>query len=302
MYPVLLESPVKSAIWGGNTLNRLFGIEDTLAAEVWLLACSFEGESVVKNGDLKGYSLGVVAEKYGKKFFGSTYTGDAHFPLFIRAIDAAERMPLVVSNRQRVIYIQKATAASSVILGFNRNISDDELKTRIRTNTLSAICNNIPVKSGQIITVPKGTLHAIGKDIIAFEILPGDQREYTVTDYGRIDQNGKTAPLQIEKALSVIEKSAYFQNDTEPDVTLYPFGTVITADSDFAEISFMRINGSVGVSEDGRFVSVIVTDGEITVSYPSGTVFLKRGDSIVVPTDMKIKLTGTGDVICTIPK
>ena len=61
MYPMLLDFPYKQEIWGGDHLCRIFKEEEyKSASEIWLLSALTEGETTVKNGELKETMVGMM--------------------------------------------------------------------------------------------------------------------------------------------------------------------------------------------------------------------------------------------------
>ncbi len=293
MYPLLLNYYYENAVWGGNNISKIlnFPEEKSLATAVMF---SFDRRNTVKNGSFKGKSISTVQ----KEFFGKKTINK--IPFNVKMLDSFERMPIGVSDCDRVFYIAKAKSDSEMIFGFSHNLDSYELERRIGANTLYSACNCIPVKTGQFVFVKKGTLHALGKNILAYLVYSGEENFCAVSDYGRTDANGEHMPLQIEKAKQIINLAA---NEGFPDLTentsLYPFGTVIDIETDYSSVSLLNINGTVGIDEKDSFCAITVSAGELVLSYASGTMNLKCGDLVLVPADMKVKLNGFATVLCT---
>ena len=300
MYPMLLDFPYKQEIWGGDNLCRIFKEEEyKSASEIWLLSALTEGETTVKNGELKGETVSRIAEKFGRSFAGGHFDTQAPFPLFIKVLDAKDNLPLAVCTRDRLIYIAEAEEGANMIFGFTHNLNDYEIHRRISQNALFSACNFLPVKSGDIIKIPTGYVSAVGKGIICYEIGFTDAENYILSDYGRTDLNGQRKIINIDKTL----KNTYLGaagNITKPDDTfLYPFGTVSEAGLDEVSVSLVRLAGSMGINEEQSFVSLIVLSGSAMLSYPSGSMHLKMGDSLLIPADMRVKITGYADLLCS---
>ena len=62
----------------------------------------------------------------------------------------------------------------------------------------------MPVKAGDHICVPAGTLHAIMGGILIAEIQQNSNTTYRVYDWNRVGADGQPRPLHIDKALDVI--------------------------------------------------------------------------------------------------
>ena len=84
------------------------------------------------------------------------------------------------------------------------------------------------------------------------------------------------------------------------DVTLYPFGTVRElAKCDYFTAELINLDGNVGVYDNESFISLLVTEGEVLLSYTGGMMSLKKGDSVFVPATLKVSLIGTAEIIYT---
>ncbi len=299
MYPLIFSPFVKSALWGGERLAAEFGMEN--GAVAFLLSESKSGFTSVKNGSQKGKSLTEVYSEYKKDFFGEKFGADAQFPLKIKLIDAKDRLPICVSTRPRTVYIADAENDAQMICGFNADTTREEIEKRVNTNLLSSACLCANVKKGDMITIPAGTIHAIGRGILAFEIDCADEVCYAVTDYGRVDQNGKTLPVNPKKALEIMNfsKAPQFFSKIE-DTMLFPFGTV----ADFGEndryiCSVVKLSGNMGIAEHDSFCSLIGVEGNLTLSYASGDMNITKGTSLLIPAGMNVKITGIGTFLCT---
>ncbi|MBQ8203043.1 MAG: class I mannose-6-phosphate isomerase [Clostridia bacterium] len=316
MYPLLLNAPIKDFLWGGTRLLDEYGFKSDCekAAEAWVLSCHKNGESIVKNGEEAGKPLSEVLEKWGEKGIGRNAAVFPYFPLLIKLIDAKDRLSIQVHpddeyalrhegeyGKTEMWYVVDCDEDAKLVYGFNRNIRRDEFERRIRDNTLTSVCNVVPVKKGDVFFIEAGTLHAIGKGILIAEIQQNSNTTYRVSDYGRLGADGKPRPLHIEKALDVT-------NTTPPtreygdvgELTLYPFGMVRSlAKCHLFTTDLLDLNGTAGLYEKNSFISLLVLDGNADLSYPLGHMKVKKGDSVLIPANMRVILSGTAQVICT---
>ena len=65
------------------------------------------------------------------------------------------------------------------------------------------LLNFIPVKKGNSYFIQAGTVHAICKGCLIYEIQQNSNLTYRVFDYNRTDKDGKKRELHIDKALKV---------------------------------------------------------------------------------------------------
>ena len=316
MYPLLLKAPLKDYLWGGTRLIDEFGFESDkdIAAEAWMLSCHKDGNSIVRNGEFSGHTLQEVLDMWGKAALGKKAEGFTYFPILIKLIDAKDRLSVQVHpvdeyalanegeyGKTEMWYVVDCDEGAQLIYGFNQDISQGEFLERINNNNLSPVCNYVPVKKGDVFFIEAGTLHAIGKGILIAEVQQNSNTTYRVSDYGRLGADGKPRQLHVKQAVSVTNT----QRPTRPygnvgDVTLYPFGTVRElARCDYFTTELIKLDGNVGVYDDDSFISLLVLDGEISLSYTGGMMKLKKGDSVFLPAGLKTRLSGTAEIIYT---
>lgn len=316
MYPLLLKAPLKDYLWGGTRLKDEFGFETEKekAAEAWVLSCHKDGNSIVRNGEFSGQTLQEVINLWGKDALGKKSDSFTYFPILIKLIDAKDRLSVQVHpddeyalknegeyGKTEMWYVVDCDEGAQLIYGFSQNISQGEFLERISNNNLSPVLNYVPVKKGDVFFIEAGTLHAIGKGILIAEVQQNSNTTYRVSDYGRLGADGKPRKLHIKQALEVTKtKKPDIPYGNVGDVTLYPFGTVRElAKCEYFTTELINLDGNVGIYDNDSFISLLVLDGEVAISYPGGMMRLKKGDSVFIPAGLKIRLTGAAEIIYT---
>lgn len=316
MYPLLLKAPIKDYLWGGTRLIDEFGFETDAekAAEAWMLSCHKDGESIVKNGVFAGKKLSYVLENWGERAIGKKAAAFPYFPLLIKLIDAKDRLSVQVHPDDRYAlknegefgktemwYVVDCDEGAELIYGFKKAIDRSEFSRRIKDNTLTEVCNYVPVKKGDVFFIAAGTLHAIGKGILIAEIQQNSNSTYRVSDYGRLGADGKPRPLHVEKALDVTK--------TIPPVDKYgavgevaelPFGKIRALSScELFTSELLSLNGHACIiTDENSFQSLLVLSGEAVLSYVGGTMRIKKGDSVLIPANYRTTITGGAEIIC----
>ena len=316
MYPLLLKAPLKDYLWGGRRLIDEFGFESQQekAAEAWMLSCHKDGSSIVRNGKFAGLSLQDAIEAWGKKALGKKAADFTYFPILIKLIDAKDRLSVQVHpddeyalfhegeyGKTEMWYVVDCDEDAKLIYGFNQDITQGEFLERINNNNLSPVCNYVPVKKGDVFFIEAGTMHAIGKGILIAEVQQNSNTTYRVSDYGRLGADGKPRQLHIKQAVEVTKtKKPTRAYGNVGDVTLYPFGTVRElASCEYFKTSIITLDGNVGVYDDESFSSILILDGEATLSYTGGMLRLKKGDSVFLPAGIKTRICGTAEILYT---
>src|SRR5690606_18794447 len=95
-----------------------------------------------------------------------------------------------------------------LIFGFKRGVDRDKFAAAIEQGTTEEWLHQLPVKTGDVVFVPTGSIHALGPGIIIAEIQQNSDVTYRIYDWGR------PRPIHVQKSLDVlnfdqIEPEAY---------------------------------------------------------------------------------------------
>lgn len=297
-----LKPACKDYVWGGRRLIDEFGFETdkNSAAEAWVLSTHRDGSSTV---DGSGETLADYIKRNGKKILGTNCQNLRDFPLLIKLIDAHDNLSVqvhpndeyaLVNEGQRgkseMWYVLDSDEGAVLYCGFNREISREEFVARIKDNTLIEVLNVVPAKRGEIIFIPAGTIHALGKGVMLAEIQENSNVTYRIFDYGR------DRPLHIAKALDVTNLSPIADRGE-----CYPHVAV----SDYFVVDKLDLDGEIlseadGTVDEKTFLSVLILGGEGTITCGGEALNYRKGDSFFLTAgsgDWKIR--GTCDALLT---
>ena len=286
-----LKPSCKDYLWGGSRLIREYGkeYEGDVLAETWELSCHPDGPSVIRNGKYAGKTLPEYIAGEGRQVLGSHCRRFRDFPILTKFIDARDNLSIQVHPDNRYAlknegqygktemwYVMDAGKDAFLYYGFQREITKEEFAERIREDTLLEVLNAVPVKKGDVLFIESGTIHAIGKDILIAEIQQNSNVTYRVYDYGRVGKDGKKRDLHIEKALAVTNRIPILRENSS-----YPH----VADCDYFTVDKLNLDGKVMGKLTGRvseesFASILILDGEGTISDETETLAYQKGDSI----------------------
>lgn len=285
-----LKPGCKDYLWGGRRLIEEYGKEydGNVLAETWELSCHPDGPSVIANGRYAGKTLQQYIDEAGKHVLGTHCRRFRDFPILIKFIDARDNLSVQVHPDNRYAlknegqygktemwYVMDAGKDAFLYYGFKREITRDEFAERIRDNTLLEVLNAVPVQKGDVLFIESGTIHAIGRNILIAEIQQNSNVTYRVYDYGRVGADGRKRDLHIEKALAVTKRVPMVR-----DKSSYPH----VADCDYFTVDKFNLDGKVmkrmeGVVSDESFASILMLDGEGTISDGQETLKFRKGDS-----------------------
>lgn len=198
--PMLSERP-----WGFDDLRPWFDFVAGKApiGEVWLTG----DNSLVATGPQAGKTLEALFAEAHEALLGHEAPAPAS-PLLIKVIFAREKLSVQVHpddalaqkygqprGKTECWYALSAEAGAEVAVGLKPGTTLDQVRQEIHDGTLESSLNMLPVKTGDMIFVDAGTVHAIWPGAILLETQQNCDITYRMFDYGRPRE------LHIEKSL-----------------------------------------------------------------------------------------------------
>jgi mannose-6-phosphate isomerase class I/mannose-1-phosphate guanylyltransferase len=283
---IKLKPALKDYLWGGVQLKDKYDIETDMdiVAEAWELSAHPDGESVISSGRHKGLRFSKYIEKVGKEVLGWKCTPLQNFPMLVKFIDAKENLSIQVHpdddyaleyenqyGKNEMWYVIDSKPGSGLYVGFNKKVTKEEVRERVKNNTITEVLNFYPTKAGDIFFIPAGTVHAICEGNLICEIQQSSNCTYRLYDYDRRDKYGNPRELHLDKALDVLSFSKY--NMVERNVSCKYF-----------EVEILNIDGEKNIQvNDDRFISIICIEGNGSMDLDGYSIDVKAGDSIFVP-------------------
>src|SRR6516162_6118857 len=99
LYPLTFEPIFKQRVWGGRTLEQLYGKSlppEVPIGESWEISDRPGDVSVVANGPLAGKDLHWLLRHHTDELLGPAGPRLGRFPLLIKILDAREKLSLQV--------------------------------------------------------------------------------------------------------------------------------------------------------------------------------------------------------------
>lgn len=222
LYPLTFTPVLKDYIWGGRNLEKLGRtLPAGKTAESWDIAAHEDGTAVVNNGSYTGQSLTAIHEVLGLDLIGSNNTWAQErnkFPLLIKLLDANQPLSVQVHpdddyalehegnelGKTEMWVVLQAEPDGAIIFGVKPGTTPDKFRQAILDGNLEQYLHTVPVKAGDVVCVPAGSLHAILGGLIIAEIQQNSNTTYRVYDWNRVGADGEGRPLHIDTAMDVI--------------------------------------------------------------------------------------------------
>jgi len=212
-YPIIFEPIYMHRIWGGERLEELFArkLPFKQVGESWDISCRPEEMGIVRNGQMQGASFSSLIDSDPEGYMGKALCANKEFPLLIKLIDANDDLSVQVhppGEKSEVWYIIHAREGARLNAGLVAGTRKEDFAAAMGSSEIEKYLSYIPVKSGDVIDIPAGTVHAIGAGLVIAEIQQNSDTTYRVYDYGRVDDAGNPRKLHIMEALESIDFDA----------------------------------------------------------------------------------------------
>lgn len=295
-----LTSTLKDYIWGGTRLKELYGKDNGTdrISESWEVSVHPDGESKLPNGETLSNYLKASPEAAG-----------GELPVLIKYIDAKQNLSVQVhpndeyarthegdNGKTEAWYIVDADEGAGIYCGFKRDVTTEEFVKKVEESTVEELLNFIPVKKGDCYLVKAGTVHAICAGCLICEVQQSSNVTYRVYDYNRVGADGKKRPLHLEKALDVINFSAFKDETDGGKPEKIDGGEVrLLTSCKYFTCKKLALDGKLTCKNEKSFTALCVLSGKGSIN---GEPFV-GGDSFFVPTGEEITLDGQAEILIT---
>lgn len=174
--------------------------------------------NAIKSEKVWGYELWIAStHRNGLQKDFLEYCG-GEYPLLVKIIQANDSLSVQVHpddetaallegkgavGKTECWYVLDAAADARLVYGLNGNQGHEpdreELSAAIKESRLDSYLNSVPVKKGDFVFIPAGTVHAIGGGLRLLEVQQSCDITYRLYDWGRPRE------LHIEKGLASVK-------------------------------------------------------------------------------------------------
>lgn len=233
LVPALVQRP-----WGGTALRRLFGKPvppGTRVGESWEVSDRAGAQSRVADGPHAGKTLQDLREAFGEALVG-TVAGAAspgRFPLLIKWIDARENLSVQVHpddqqarslgesdpGKAEAWIIADARDGSRMVYGLTESADAETVRAESISGRIERRLRWVTPHAGDCFAVPPGAIHALGANLVVYEVQQNSDLTYRLYDWGRTGPDGRPRDLHLNRAAAVLD-GAFHTEGPVPPVTL----------------------------------------------------------------------------------
>jgi len=222
LYPLRFEPVYQYRLWGGRRLAELLTTPlpgDGPIGEAWILSDRDDHSSRVADGALKGQTITQLLELSREQLLGKLAPPFRRFPLLLKFLDArgmlsvqvhpsdahTELLPDGETGKTEAWIVLEAGTESRVYAGLKPGTTSDDLRRVLTDGTIAHELVFFTPKVGDGVFLPAGTVHALGGDVVAFEVQENSDVTFSLYDWGHVDaKTGQPRTLQIEQAFACI--------------------------------------------------------------------------------------------------
>ena len=314
IYPFLFTPVYKDYLWGGNRFKKYFNrkISDEILAESWEISDRDEGMSIIENGYFAGTSLKKMVKKYPTEIVGKNFIGSS-FPLLIKIIDAKKRLSLQVhpdeqnakkfgGEPKNELWHFLENDNSTIFYGLKNKIKKDDFLDILNSNKVDDILNKFMLKKDSNVLVPGGCIHAINEGSLILEIQQNSNTTYRIHDWNRVDADGNSRELHINKALEVM--SLNVNNDPIVKTNIIDknnsFIRTEILDKPYFKVEHINLkNIFTQTMNHSTFHTLFVSEGSVELKWNDKDILkINKGRSVLIPAVInKYHLFGEGTVV-----
>jgi mannose-6-phosphate isomerase len=302
--PLQLSPVFKPKIWGRDNLSPIFTCpqqstplekdKTELIGEVWIT----DDQSQFMNGPIAGMTLAEASREFGRELNGKNWK-DRRFPLLAKYIYTSDWLSVQVhpddeqanrydpGNRGKceMWYIVSSGRKGELLLGVKPGTKAEKLRSSFKRGTSRQHLNRFLPKGAEAIFIPPGTVHALGPDLVLFEVEENSDLTYRLDDFGRVGLDGKPRPLHLEKGMEVARLDLPPLRDLPIVKLSEPYGSrrfVVACDFFSLEELTLRKRGSFsGRPEAVEVLSVLEGEGRVEIT--AGWLGYHAGDTWLIP-------------------
>ncbi len=277
--PYLIEK-----VWGGSKLKDCFGYntESSNIGECLAISAHKSGDCEVLNGEYKGNTLSKLYKENPEIFGGDT---KEEFPLLVKIIDAKDDLSIQVHpddaysrkfenqyGKTECWYVLECVDGADIVVGHNAN-NNDEARTLIEQEKWDEFLHISEIKEGYCFLVKPGTVHAIRKGTVVYELQQSSDVTYRLYDYNRLEK-GKLRELHIDKSLDVITSPQRIKGE-HTDTSLEILELIRC---EFFGLTRINNTEKRVYNINAKYLMVTVVDGIGTIN----SCEIRKGDSFIV--------------------
>ena len=303
---------LKSILWGGEKIVPFKHLtsDQKQVGESWEISGVKDNESVVSDGEYKGWTLNKLVDTLKDKLVGKeNYARFGNeFPLLVKFIDARQQLSIQVHptdeqaqakglgrGKTEMWYVMESDADASLRSGLKQKITPEQYKEMVENDTITEALCEYPVKEGDVFFLPAGRIHSIGAGCFLAEIQETSDVTYRIYDFKRQDTEGNYRQLHTKEAAECIDYTVYPDYRTQYEARKNEPVELVSCPYFTTSVYDLTEPMTLDYSDLDSFVIFVGLKGEGEITDAEGnTISFRAGESVLLPaTATIVKVSGT---------
>jgi mannose-6-phosphate isomerase len=264
-------------IWGG---------------ESWHLYDRPGDSARVAQGPFQGQTLNALMREFGPGLLGPDEFAKepSLFPLAFKVIEANEALSVQVhpgdeeaarlegpgaSGKSEMWLLARAEPGARMTAGLRPGTTRERFLEALKAGRLEGVLNEFAVKTGDMIDVPAGRVHAIGKGCRVAELQQNSDTTYRIYDYGRLE-SGKPRPMHLSQALECINFDDTLDGPPSQGRDL--------VEGPYFKAKRLSLDGAFRPPAAGPAFHILsCLEGAVLLESEAAPLKLSRGDTVLLP-------------------
>lgn len=270
--------------------------------ESWELSAVSDNLSIIKNGFLAGNNIEELIEVYMGDLVGDTVYEKfgIEFPLLIKLIESESDLSLQVHpnnelalkrhnayGKTEMWYIMEAKNNARIYTGFKKETSREEYLNAVKNKDVASLIRIENCSPGDVFLNPSGRIHAIGAGLVLVEIQQTSDITYRISDWGRLDDSGKSRELHTDLATDAIDFDSVGSLKTSTVININSSANI--AECEFFNTNLQWIDRAVMKNYESidSFIVYICVEGSFNVRWNKNSEEISLGETVLIPATLR---------------
>ena len=302
LYPLRFEPIYQYRLWGGRHLSQLLSKPlpgNEPVGEAWILSDRDDHQSLVADGSLRGIGIGELMKQAPEQLMGKLAGRFERFPLLLKFLDVhemlsvqvhpsnanAELIPPGESAKTEAWVVLQSGPRSRIFAGLKPGTTEENLREALQDGMVEDRLPYFTPEAGDGVLIPAGTVHALGGDVVVFEVQQNSDVTFRLYDWNHIDpKTGKSRELQVDKALASID---FDQGIIAPVLPVPEDNLLVHRERlfqcDYFDLWRLQGKSRFMVGEVEMPHLLVCTHGEGTLIYKALPYPITKGDLLLLP-------------------
>ena len=306
LYPLRFEPIFKSMLWGGRRLPTFLNRQpphDDPIGEAWVLSDVEGHSSRVVDGPLAGVTLRDLLLREPARILGSTPAPHGRFPLLLKFIDSRQELsvqvhpndeqaarigPGLFGKTEAWVILDACPDTSRIYSGVHPGVTAAHFRNALCEKTTPGLLHSYTPRSGDCVFLEAGTVHAIGANVLLFEVQQTSDITYRLYDWDRVDaKTGQPRQLHIEEGLACVDFASGQCHPVQPNA-VHREGVHEESLVDCRYFSLQRLTSRVTfrVGEPGHCRALVCIGGSGQLDVDAKRYPISKGDVFLLPADL----------------